>query len=151
MLPNYGTETANSNTVDVAYTVGDLEYPRASDSKSRISLSVLVLLFLGLGVTTILIKDFVPLKNEKMIAESQISLDIQEPTGNKPNFIVIVADDMAFNSIGYQPYELSIATPFLTKLSAQGIRNLNYYGQEVCTPSRAALLTGTLESKAVIT
>ena len=82
--------------------------------------------------------------------KSTYAFGIRESTANKPNFIAIVADDMSMNSIGYEPYDLPIATPFLTGLSAHGIRNLKYYGQEVCTPSRAALLTGMHSLTSVI-
>ena len=49
---------------------------------------------------------------------------------------------MGWNSIGYQDYDLSFATPHLTDLARSGLILSNYYSQEVCTPARAALLTG---------
>ena len=100
---------------------------------------------LSLILVIVVIAFSAPSYNEGFASENQIShtsFRSQESTENKPNFLVIVADDMALNSIGYQPYDLPISTPFLTKLSSRGIRNLNYYGQEICTPSRAAFLTG---------
>jgi arylsulfatase len=44
--------------------------------------------------------------------------------------------------VGYVDYDLSFATPTLTKMAGEGIVLSNYYSMEVCTPSRAALLTG---------
>ena len=61
---------------------------------------------------------------------------------NKPHVVFFLADDLGWNSIGYEDYDLSFATPFLTGLAKQGIIMNNYYAQEVCTPARAALLTG---------
>jgi arylsulfatase A-like enzyme len=60
----------------------------------------------------------------------------------KPNFVFILADDLGWNSLGYLNYDLNFTTPTLTSLAQQGIIMGSYYAQEVCTPSRAALLTG---------
>ena len=63
-------------------------------------------------------------------------------SSSKPNIIFILADDLGWNSIGYELYDLSFTTPYITSLAKQGIVMNNYYGQEVCTPSRASLMTG---------
>jgi arylsulfatase B/arylsulfatase I/J len=63
-------------------------------------------------------------------------------TSSKPNFVFMLADDLGWNSIGYENYDLGFATPFLSNLASRGIKLDNYYAQEVCTPSRASLLTG---------
>ncbi len=60
----------------------------------------------------------------------------------KPNFVFIVADDLGYQSIGPHPHDLQNLSPFLTSLGMDGIALTNFYAQEVCTPSRAALLTG---------
>ena len=59
-----------------------------------------------------------------------------------PNFVLIVADDLGWNAIGYNDNELEFATPILTSLANKGIIMGNFYAQEVCSPSRASLLTG---------
>jgi len=63
-------------------------------------------------------------------------------TRTKPNFIIILADDLSWNSIGYTSSDVAFATPHLSSLAKQGIIMNNFYAQEVCTPSRASLLTG---------
>jgi arylsulfatase A-like enzyme len=63
-------------------------------------------------------------------------------TSVKPNFIIILADDLAWNSIGYSSTEMSFITPEMTDLAAEGIIMNNFYAQEVCSPSRGSLLTG---------
>ena len=64
-------------------------------------------------------------------------------TSSKPNFILILADDLGFNSIGYQNItDMTDYTPYLNAYASAGIILDNYYAQEVCTPSRAAMLTG---------
>ena len=64
-------------------------------------------------------------------------------TGTKPNIIFMLADDLGYNSIQYSDStDLKYSTPFLTEMANRGIRLSNYYAMEVCTPSRASLLTG---------
>lgn len=60
----------------------------------------------------------------------------------KPHVVLVIADDLSWNSLGYVDEKLSYATPVLTSLAQQGIIMNNFYAQEVCTPSRASLLTG---------
>lgn len=60
----------------------------------------------------------------------------------KPNFIVIFADDLGYGDLGCYGHP-SIQTPNLDRLAAEGLRFTDFYSAaEVCTPSRAALLTG---------
>jgi len=66
-----------------------------------------------------------------------------EATGtNRPNLIIILADDMGWGDLGCYGHP-SIHTPNLDRMAAQGMRFTDFYAAaEVCTPSRAALLTG---------
>ena len=67
---------------------------------------------------------------------------ILPPVSEQPNFVFILADDMGWNSIGYEDYYLSFVSPVITDLASNGVVISSYYAQEVCTPSRAAFLTG---------
>ena len=58
----------------------------------------------------------------------------------RPNFILILADDMGFSDIGC--YGSEIATPNLDRLAQGGARCSQFYSFARCCPSRAALLTG---------
>lgn len=72
-------------------------------------------------------------------------INAKQPTASvntQPNFVFILADDLGWNSIGYEDFDLSFTTPTLTSLAKSGIIMANYYAQEECTPSRGALLTG---------
>lgn len=60
----------------------------------------------------------------------------------KPNFVVIVADDLGWNALGYNDEDISFASPIMTNMARKGITMGNFYAQEVCSPSRASLLTG---------
>jgi arylsulfatase A-like enzyme len=60
----------------------------------------------------------------------------------KPNIIIVFADDMGYGDLGCYGHP-NIETPNLDRLAEQGVRFTSFYvGASVCTPSRAALLTG---------
>lgn len=60
-----------------------------------------------------------------------------------PNFIIIFTDDMGYGDLSCYGNELT-KTPNLDKLAQEGIKFTDFYaGASLCTPSRAALLTGT--------
>ena len=61
---------------------------------------------------------------------------------SKPNVVVLLADDLGYGDLGCYGHP-KIKTPHLDKLAADGLRlTACYCGQSVCSPSRAALLTG---------
>jgi arylsulfatase A len=58
-----------------------------------------------------------------------------------PNVVMIYADDLGYGDLGC--YGSGIATPNIDRMAADGARFLNFYSASpVCSPSRAALLTG---------
>ena len=58
----------------------------------------------------------------------------------RPNIIVILADDLGWNDVGYHGSE--IRTPRLDDLAANGVVLSQFHSQPTCTPTRAALMTG---------
>jgi arylsulfatase A len=59
----------------------------------------------------------------------------------KPNLILIMADDLGFETIGANG-GTSYRTPVLDKLGATGVRFTHCYSQPLCTPTRVQLMTG---------
>ena len=58
----------------------------------------------------------------------------------KPNIVFILADDLGNADLGYRGGE--IKTPNIDRLAMEGVRAESFYGEPLCTPSRAALMTG---------
>lgn len=63
-----------------------------------------------------------------------------EKTDNRPNIILIMADDMGYSDIG--SYGGEIYTPNLDSLAFNGTRFTQFYNGARCCPTRASLLTG---------
>ncbi|QDT56447.1 Arylsulfatase [Caulifigura coniformis] len=59
---------------------------------------------------------------------------------SKPNFIYILADDLGYTDVGWHGDE--IKTPHLDRLANNGAKLEAFYVQPVCSPTRAALMTG---------
>ena len=64
------------------------------------------------------------------------------PANDQPNIILIMADDMGYEALSSNGSE-SCKSPNLDKLAAKGVRFTNGYAAcAVCSPTRAAILTG---------
>jgi arylsulfatase A-like enzyme len=80
-----------------------------------------------------------------LLATSVARSETSQSTKNAPtNFVVIFCDDLGYGDIG--PFgNPTIHTPALDRMAQEGQRWTSFYvGASVCTPSRAALLTGRL-------
>jgi arylsulfatase A-like enzyme len=101
---------------------------------------------------------FIGLSGSKLdtaVSSRSSSLEVEQPTDytesedtttpfekKYPNFVFVLADDMSWNTFGYEETDMPFATPFMNGLMKKGVQMTNYYSQEVCTPARASLLTG---------
>jgi arylsulfatase A-like enzyme len=63
-----------------------------------------------------------------------------EAQAPRPHIVYIVADDLGWKDVGYHGSE--IRTPNIDRLAQDGARLEQFYVQPMCTPTRAALLTG---------
>jgi arylsulfatase A-like enzyme len=65
-----------------------------------------------------------------------------DQSNKKPNVVLIFADDMGYGDLSCYGHPV-IKTPHLDKMADEGVRFTSFYAAaSVCTPSRAALLTG---------
>ncbi len=60
--------------------------------------------------------------------------------GERPNVIVMVADDLGWADVGYHGGEID--TPSLDRLAQEGVQLDRFYTTPICSPTRAALMTG---------
>jgi len=64
-----------------------------------------------------------------------------ESPASKPNFVVILIDDMGYGDI--EPYGSKVnRTPHLCRMAKEGMKLTSFYAAPVCTPSRAQMMTG---------
>lgn len=70
------------------------------------------------------------------------TLSVKAKTGQKPNVIIILADDLGYCDLGCYGNEKA-RTPHIDKLAREGLRFLDFHSNgTVCSPTRASLLTG---------
>ncbi|CAM9483605.1 unnamed protein product, partial [Sphacelaria rigidula] len=58
----------------------------------------------------------------------------------RPNILIIVADDMGWKDIGF--HERQFSSPSLDRMVSEGVELSTFYTAPTCTPSRAQLMTG---------
>ena len=58
----------------------------------------------------------------------------------KPNIVIIVADDLGWKDLGYHGGD--ILTPNIDKLAKEGVQLENFHVAPLCSPTRAGLMTG---------
>jgi arylsulfatase B len=59
---------------------------------------------------------------------------------SQPNIIILLVDDLGWADVGYHGSDID--TPSIDRLADEGMRLERFYVNPICTPTRAALLTG---------
>ncbi len=74
------------------------------------------------------------------------------PSGEKPNILVIMGDDVGWFNIGaFHRGIMSGKTPNLDRLAAEGMMFTDYYAEASCTAGRANFITGELPLRTGLT
>lgn len=85
----------------------------------------------------------------KAVGFAAVSLAVPGPAAaqrskQRPNFVIIYADDLGYGDLGCFGHP-TIRTPNLDRMAAEGAKLTQFYSAaSICTPSRAALMTGRL-------
>ena len=67
-------------------------------------------------------------------------LELPQAKAGSPNIIYIVLDDCGFSDL--HCYGSEVATPNIDSLASRGLQYVDFHTKAICSPSRAALLTG---------
>lgn len=65
---------------------------------------------------------------------------LRRPREGAPNIVVMLCDDLGYSDLGC--YGSEIPTPNLDRLAQEGLRYTDFHSTPMCSPTRAALLTG---------
>ncbi len=77
-----------------------------------------------------------------LVGTSAVSAATASLGGRQPNFVVILCDDLGYGDVGPDGGR-TIRTPHIDRMAREGITLTDYYAPaNLCTPSRAGLLTG---------
>ena len=75
------------------------------------------------------------------VPQTILPTTVEAADANRPNIVLIMADDMGFECVGANGSE-HYRTPELDRLATGGMRFAHAYSQPICTPSRVQIMTG---------
>jgi len=85
---------------------------------------------------------------DRLQAKQEYLESIGPAPAGAPNFVVVFFDDLGWGDLSVQGNAL-IDTPHIDRVAGEGLRFTNFYSASpVCTPSRAAMLTGRYPPRA---
>ena len=86
------------------------------------------------------------------VAQAQQPPTPAAPSGQRPNIVVIMADDVGWSNIGvYNQGIMAGRTPNLDRMAGEGMRFTDYYAEASCTAGRANFITGELPIRTGLT
>jgi arylsulfatase A len=87
------------------------------------------------------------MKRILLILAAMLGVVCGQAAAQKPNFIIINIDDLGYADIG--PFGSNNKTPHLDRMAKEGRKLTSHYAAPVCSPSRAALMTGCYPKRAL--
>ncbi len=96
---------------------------------------------------TVVVKDnlepIIPRPEQENIANKKLK-DLESKTGQKPNVLIFLVDDLGWGDIGVNGGGVAVGapTPHVDKLAREGKRFTSFYSTPTCTSSRAMMVTG---------
>jgi len=81
-----------------------------------------------------------------LVAQVVYTQSVNAKSSDRPNLVLIMADDMGYSDIGC--YGSEIETPHLDGLAKGGVRFTQFYNTSRCCPSRASLMSGLYSHQA---
>ncbi len=75
-----------------------------------------------------------------LVTFNLLAQDSQTSTQSAPNIVIIIADDLGWNDVGFHNSKLH--TPNIDRIAEEGIVLDRFYVSPICTPTRAALMSG---------
>jgi len=94
----------------------------------------------------------IPHPNQDKAAQEKLR-QINTKAGRKPNVLILLVDDMGYGDPGaFGGGAMTGApTPNIDKLAAEGLKLTSMYATPLCTPSRAAMMTGRIPARSGLT
>ncbi len=77
----------------------------------------------------------------QLSAQTDAGPGTDESPDERPNILVFLSDDMGWGQPGFNG-GTDVATPNMDRIANEGVKLTQFYVQPVCSPTRAALLTG---------
>ena len=82
-----------------------------------------------------------------LLIQLQAAVALAAPSADRPNIVIILADDLGYADIGVFGCE-DVPTPHIDSIANNGARFTDgYANHHVCSPSRAGLISGPLRSR----
>ena len=74
------------------------------------------------------------------LVAAALSLSANAANETRPNIIIMVADDLGWSDVGFHGGDID--TPSLDRIAAEGVELSRFYTTPICSPTRAALMSG---------
>jgi len=115
-----------------------------SATRSRTARAAAVYLLLVAAISILLLHFFTPAAHAQQ--PIQLPADGRGELGDKPNVIIVLADDFGYGDMGCQGNK-NVLTRALDKFHDESIRLTNFHSEPIGAPTRAGVLTGQYSAR----